>query len=145
MPTVFEFSAGGVVLRRDAGGAPEVALIATHGRTRWGLPKGALRADESVDAGALREVREETGLTAAISRELTPIDYWFWWGESGKKVRHHKQVQFFLMQALGGDVGQHDDEVDEVRWFPLDEAIRRASYGSERGVLEEVRRLLAPG
>ena len=76
-------------------------------------------------------------------RPLAPIDYWFWWGETGEKARHHKQVQFFLMEPRGGDISQHDHEVDEVRWFPLDEAIRQASYRSERGVLEEARRLLA--
>jgi 8-oxo-dGTP pyrophosphatase MutT (NUDIX family) len=145
MATVFEFSAGGVVVRRNEAGGPEVALIATQGGARWSLPKGLIEANEAAGAAALREVQEETGLTAEIVRELAPIEYWFWWGESGAKVRHHKKVQFFLMEARGGYIGRHDYEVDEVRWFPLDEAIERASYRSERKVLEEARSLLAAG
>ena len=53
MATVFEFSAGGVVVREDVGGAPEVALIATNGGERWGLPKGAAQAGETAAATAL--------------------------------------------------------------------------------------------
>jgi 8-oxo-dGTP pyrophosphatase MutT (NUDIX family) len=142
MPGVFEFSAGGAVIRRDAAGVPEVALIATQGSTRWGLPKGAVEANEAPAAAALREVQEETGLIAEIIRPLAPVDYWFWWDDAGTKVRHHKKVQFFLMEAQGGDIKDHDYEVDQVGWFSLDEAIRRASYRSERRVLEEVKALL---
>ena len=138
MATRSEVSAGGVVMRRVADSL-EVALIATHGGTRWALPKGLLNQGESPEETAGREVREETGLEARILGRLDPVDYWFWWGKPGQKVRHHKQVHFFAMLCLGGDTTQHDAEVDEVRWFPIEEAIRQAAYRGERQVIEQAR------
>jgi hypothetical protein len=52
---------------------------------------------------------------------------------------NHKKVYFFLMTGRGGDVTQHDFEVDAVRWFPIDEAVERASYRTERQVLRQVK------
>jgi len=53
-------------------------------------------------------------------------------------VRYHKKVYYFLMAYRGGDVAQHDFEVEDVRWFPLDEAIERASHRTEREVLRQL-------
>ena len=140
-----EFSAGGVVYRRDDAGQVEVALIGTHAGERWGLPKGWVEKDESPQEAALREVREETGIRARIVQELERIEYWFRWNQGAGPLRIHKHVDFFLMQALSGDTAEHDHEVEEVGWFSLDEALERATYKGERQVLEKARRLLTPG
>jgi len=142
LTTRFQLSAGGVVCRRSPAGQLEVALIATQGGERWGLPKGLVEKGESLEETALREVREETGLEAESVKRLEPIEYWFWWDEDGQKVRYHKKVYYFLMAYRGGDVAQHDFEVEDVRWFPLDEAVERASYRTERKVLQQVKELV---
>jgi 8-oxo-dGTP pyrophosphatase MutT (NUDIX family) len=134
-----EISSGGVVCRRAESGGLEVALIATHGGERWALPKGLVKKGEALAETALREVREETGLTAEIVAELETVEYWFWWGQPGRKVRFHKKVHFFVMRFLSGDVADHDHEVDDAAWLTIDEAIGRASYKSERQLLEQVR------
>ena len=129
-----EVSAGGVVYRRD-GDDVEVALASRRtrrGELAWGLPKGLIEEGEPAETTALREVREETGLEAEIEAPLEKISYFYVW----EGVRIRKVVHFFLMRATGGDVSQHDDEMEEVRWFRLADAIDRASYKSEREVLE---------
>jgi 8-oxo-dGTP pyrophosphatase MutT (NUDIX family) len=133
MKTRSEFSAGGVVVRDGPGGV-EVALAARRtrkGDLAWGLPKGVIERGEQPEQTALREVQEETGLQAEIIRPLGEISYWFVW--EGERVR--KKVAFFLMRTVGGDTSLHDHEMEEIRWFPLDQAIKKASYPSERDVI----------
>jgi 8-oxo-dGTP pyrophosphatase MutT (NUDIX family) len=125
-----EHSSGGAVIDlRD--GAPFVAMIATRGRTRWGLPKGAVSAGETSEQAALREVQEETGLDAEIVGLLDTIEYFFRAGDTLIK----KSVDFYLMRYAGGTLTPQLSEVDDVEWVPLAEGIRRASFDSERKLL----------
>jgi len=129
-------SFGGVVVR-DNDGRAEVALIRVRnlkGKDVWALPKGGADADESGEDAALREVREETGLHAEIVEALDSITYWFLWPP--EQVRYKKTVHLYLMRATGGDIGDHDDEVEEVRFVPLDDAVRLATYRTDKQVLK---------
>lgn len=126
-----EHSSGGAVIAlRD--GQPHVALIATRGRTRWGLPKGAVSEGETSEQAALREVLEETGLEAEIVKPLDTIEYYFRVGDT--LIR--KRVDFYLMTHTGGTMTPQLSEVDDVEWVELSQAIRRASFDSEKKLLE---------
>jgi 8-oxo-dGTP pyrophosphatase MutT (NUDIX family) len=128
-----ETSAGGVVYRRTKQGI-EIALAARRtkrGQLAWGLAKGLIEAGEPPEEAAVREVREETGLEAELEEDLGDISYFYVW----EGVRVRKRVRFFLMRATGGDVSQHDHEMEDIRWFPLEEAVKVASYDSERDVI----------
>src|SRR5438132_5910226 len=126
-----EYSSGGAVISvRD--GVSYVAMIATRGRTRWGLPKGAVSKGETSEGAALREVLEETGLEAQIVKPLDTIEYFFRAGDS--LIR--KRVDFYLMQHTGGALTPQLSEVDDAEWVELGEAIERASFESERKLLE---------
>ena len=85
-------------------------------------------------------MQEETGLHAEIIRPLGDISYWFVW--DGERV--HKKVAFFLMRAVGGDTSLHDHEMEEIRWFPLAQAAKKASYPSERDVIRRAVEALHP-
>jgi 8-oxo-dGTP pyrophosphatase MutT (NUDIX family) len=134
METRREVSAGGVVYRRRRGKV-QVALAARRTRRGdlvWGLPKGGVEPDETPESAALREVLEETGLQARIEDALGEIRYFYVW----EGVRVRKLVHFFLMRATGGNVADHDEEMEDVRWYPLAEAVEAAGYKGERQVLE---------
>jgi 8-oxo-dGTP pyrophosphatase MutT (NUDIX family) len=134
METKSEVSAGGVIYRLADGGI-DICLAARRTRRGdlvWGLPKGAVEQDEAPEEAALREVREESGLEAEIEDDLGTIRYFYVW----EGVRIRKQVRFFLMRETGGDISQHDDEMEDVRWFALARAVKRAAYRGEREVLE---------
>jgi 8-oxo-dGTP diphosphatase len=140
MRTRSERSAGGVVYRREGEGL-EVALAARRtrrGELAWGLAKGQIEPEEDPAETALREVQEETGLEAEIEDDLGEISYFFVW--EGERVR--KSVRFYLMRATGGDVSRHDHEMEDVQWFPLREALRKASFKTEREVLERAAKLV---
>jgi len=126
-----EHSSGGAVIA-ILDGVPHVALIATRNRTRWGLPKGAVAPGETSEQAALREVLEETGLEARIVKPLDTIEYFF----RARDTLIRKRVDFYLMQHTGGTLTPQLSEVDDVEWVELSEAVQRASFDSEKKLLE---------
>lgn len=129
----YQFSAGGLVI--DEGGS--VLLIRARdlrNRPVWTLPKGALTTGESSEDAALREVREETGYHCQVVRELEPVTYWF--QREGRRIK--KTVRWFLMRPVE-KVGEHDHEVDEVRWARPEEADDLLRYDSDRRLLAHAR------
>ena len=128
-----ELSAGGIVYRRSAG-TIEVALIRTG--KRWGLPKGHVEQGERIQEAACREVLEETGLEGEVVEKLGDISYRYAYKKAGGEVaRVFKRVHFYLLSWSKGEVHGHDYEVDEARWFPLDEAVDKLSYPTEQKMI----------
>ena len=127
-------SAGGVVCREGASGL-EVLLCGRNSPPIWALPKGTPDPGETREQVALREVSEETGLEVRTEGFIGSIDYWFVRPPDG--VRCHKTVYFYLMSATGGDISRHDQEFDDVRWFPDGEALKVMTYGNEVKVVEK--------
>ncbi|HLB39505.1 MAG TPA: NUDIX hydrolase [Actinomycetota bacterium] len=141
IPTTREVSAGGVVYRRTDDEGIEVVLASRRtrrGQLAWGLAKGGIETGESREQAAIREVREETGLTADIEADLGDTKYMYVWDD----IRIRKTVHFFLMRHTGGDVDDRDDEMEEIRWFPMERAIKRAAYRGERDMLLKASELL---
>jgi ADP-ribose pyrophosphatase YjhB (NUDIX family) len=127
-----EISAGGVVVR---GG--DVAVIvpvrrAANGKPVLALPKGHVAPGETAAQAAEREVREEAGVEADMVEELGQVRYWY--QRSGRRIP--KVVTFFLFRYRSGDVADHDAEVEEARWIPLEDARRELSYRGERQMVE---------
>jgi 8-oxo-dGTP pyrophosphatase MutT (NUDIX family) len=138
--TVDETSAGGLVVKQDEGGIL-VALIARYDRRKrlvWSLPKGHVEAGETVEQAALREVLEETGLTAKIVAPLGIIDFWF----AVEDRRIHKTVHHFLMKYQRGVLCDDDLEVVDVAWVPLDDVSSRLAYRDERRLVAKARGML---
>ncbi|MEP6680564.1 MAG: NUDIX hydrolase [Chloroflexota bacterium] len=133
-------SAGGVV-HSTVEGRTEVALVHRLRPALWALPKGTPSVGETIEETALRETREETGLAVEIEQPISSIRYFFVRG----RTRFAKTVHFFLMRPIGGDLSEHDHEFDEVRWWPLEEAIELLTYPTERSVLEKAAALIVAG
>jgi 8-oxo-dGTP pyrophosphatase MutT (NUDIX family) len=141
-----EVSAGGVIWRRQDGGAANIVLVRPAGKRTWVLPKGHVEKGESVLEAALREASEETGLKVAAGEPLGEVSYVYSWRDrdDGRLTRVFKRVHFFLMECAGGDPSAHDGEIDEVAWFTLDQVPGRASHKSERELIVKACALLRP-
>ena len=145
MERQLEISSGGVVYRESLEGF-EVALTQTARGPMWCLPKGRVEAAETIEDAALREVREETGLSGEIRRKLHRIEYTYQTrAEDGARRSVAKTVHFFLIEFLDGSIEDHDAEVSAVRWFPLDVAGRLLHHAGERDVLALAKRALRNG
>lgn len=128
-----EFSSGGLVVRRFRG-RPFLAVVQVNrGRRVLSLPKGHPDPGETAEQAAVREVREEAGVTAEIEEKLGNVRYWY----SLHGERRLKVVSFFLCRYRSGSVRDHDDEVDAALWVPLADAPARLEYRGERGMAQK--------
>ena len=137
-----EFSAGGVVVRQMRG-RWWLAAIEPAGRsessrkTVWALPKGLVDAGERPEQTALREVREETGVDAALVGKLGDIKYVYTRSWAGSE-RVFKVVSFYLLRYESGKVGEIAPEmrieVRRVEWIALEDAPHQLVYKGEREI-----------
>ena len=133
LPIEHAFSAGGVVIRHRQHGAQLVLGRRRHDGRHiiWSLPKGTPESDETPEQTALREVSEETGLEVRILDTIGDIRYRF----VRDGLRIDKTVQYYLMEATGGDLADHDHEFDDVRWFAVGEADAVMRFATERDIV----------
>ena len=131
-------ASGCVVWRPGSDGQIEVALVHRQRYDDWSHPKGKRDPGEDDLSCAVREVEEETGFRGTIHRELPTARY------TDHKGRP-KVVRYWSMQYAAG-IFVPNDEVDQLRWLPLDEAKALLVYdhdilllGSLRGSTKEPR------
>ena len=130
---------------RLANGVPLFLLIRdSYGH--WGFPKGHLEPGERADRAAVREVIEETGLTAvSLLGSIATIDWYFRF----RGALIHKNCEFFLIQrTTPATKPQKSEGITACRWTTLDEARRLIAYDNARDVLKRASEMLgsqAPG
>jgi 8-oxo-dGTP pyrophosphatase MutT (NUDIX family) len=138
-PLEREFSAGGVVVRDGEVAVVVPFRLSPEGKKVLALPKGHPDRGESMKDAAAREVREETGLEAELVDKLGDITYWY--QREGRRIL--KKVTFYLFEYRSGSVDDHDEEIEEARWMPLEEAARELSFPGERQMAERALSRLA--
>jgi 8-oxo-dGTP pyrophosphatase MutT (NUDIX family) len=133
---VIEVSAGGfVVSKTDSTVVALMARFNRGGKLEWCIPKGHLEPNETNEQAALREVFEETGLSAEITDYLGDVSYTF--NQKGKNVA--KTVHVYLMNQLSGELTMEHDpnhEASELAWVKLSELINRLSHVNEKRIAQ---------
>ncbi len=157
---VREISAGGVVVRQTPDGW-EIAVIEpqreppttisvtakkkTSQKMLLALPKGLLDDGEKPEQTAIREVAEETGLTAGTVAKLGDIKYVYTrtWGD---KERVFKIVSFYLLRYESGQIDEIDAEmrieVKRALWIALDDAVSKLAYRGEKDMVRRAQEYL---
>lgn len=152
-----EISAGGVVIRKQEGEWWLAAIELPHAAEQspepsrrvfkktkpvMALPKGLVDAGEKPLETALREVYEETGVTALLVTKLGDIKYVYTrtWGDGG---RVFKIVSFYLMRYRSGEIDNITPEmrieVARAKWVRLEEAPKLLTYKGERQMVQQAR------
>ena len=133
----FEESAGGIIFKKESNHL--YILVTQHsGHHGWIFPKGWIDKGEDVETTALREVREEGGVEAKILEELPSVEYFY--QNAGNKVK--KKVTYFLMEYVSGDIVDHDWEVEDSEWVPIEKVDKKLSFKSDRQVFQKAKNLM---
>ncbi len=137
-----EFSAGGIVYKKESG--KTLILVSKHSQHHgWVFPKGLIGDKEenkhqTKEETAVREVKEETGIIGEIETEIKPTSYFYVW----EKEKIKKTVYYFIMKFKGGDINDHDDEMEEVMWIDYNQVSEKLTYASEKEAWEEAKKLI---
>jgi 8-oxo-dGTP pyrophosphatase MutT (NUDIX family)/phosphohistidine phosphatase SixA len=125
-------AAGAVLWRSGANGNAEIGVVHRPRYDDWSLPKGKLDPGETAPVAAVRELREETGFEVVLGRYLQQVEY----DVVHHGLRSHKVVDFFSARATSGRF-EANDEVDDLRWLPAQEAEALLTYQADVAVLRE--------
>jgi len=125
-------AAGGLV-KNEKG---EMLFIFRLGK--WDLPKGKLAANETLEEAAIREVKEETGLSELGTTGSLPSTFHIY-TRKGKQIL--KQTWWFKMEAKSTQslVPQTEEEISEIRWIRKEdlEKVLSNTYGSIKELLTQ--------
>ena len=118
-----EKSCGALVVRRRDG--VEEILLIKHNGGHWAYPKGHVEAGETEEETALREVKEETGLTVKLDtryREMVTFS---------PAPHVLKDVIYFIATVVSGKETPQLSEVSDLKWVPFSEANKYITYDND--------------
>ena len=99
VPVKEQISAGGVVYRGEKENV-EVVIVSVGGQNRWQLPKGLVDKGENPEVTAVREAREEGGVSSEVVQLIETIEYWYAGLDNGIRVRFTSADTFLLRTFL---------------------------------------------
>ncbi len=127
----YEVSSGAVVFTREGGGLRYVIVRSLEGW--YGFPKGHIEGEETEEEAALREIREEVGLSVRFVPGFRTTDE----HTLPKKPGVMKRVVYFLAEYEGQEIRFQKEELLEAPLLAYEEAMERFQFESSRRILKE--------
>lgn len=130
-----EISAGGVVYKRESN---HIYILLIEDRyCKLTIPKGKQEPGESLAETALREIKEETGVDGQVVQPLDKVHYQY---HSVKRGLIHKEVTYYLVECIGGQLAVQEEEINQAFWAELEEAyglLQQKGYANNEIIIEK--------
>ena len=132
-----EISAGVILFRKEEKHIKY--LLLQYSANHWDFPKGHIEKGESLKQTALRELKEETGISDVkiIDNFKEEISYFF--KKEGKTIS--KKVVFFLAETKQSDAKLSSEHID-YKWLPYESAVKQATFKNAKQVLEKANKFI---
>jgi 8-oxo-dGTP diphosphatase len=127
--------AAGAICWREEKGRLLVAIIHRARYNDWGWPKGKVDPGETLPETAVREIKEETGLSIRLGVNLGVQTYDL---PNGKGKEVHYWAAKVSEKALKSSTFKPSEEVAKVDWMTPDEAAKVLSYEHDKAFLEKL-------
>jgi len=131
-----EISAG-IILFNEIG--DKEFLLLNYPSKHWDFVKGKMEKDETPHETALRETKEETGISDVefIDGFKEEIEYYFY----ADNQEIHKKVIFFLGKTKTMDIILSHEHLDFI-WLDFDDALEKITYKNAKNLLKKSRKFL---
>lgn len=111
-------------------------LLLKHNKGHWAFAKGHVEGNETEEETALREIKEETSLDVKLDTNFrTTVTY-------SPMEGVEKEVVYFLAYKLAGDETPQLEEISEIEWLNLDDAMNKVTYERDKDILKKVKKYL---
>lgn len=116
-------------------------LLLRYTAGHWDLPKGKIEPGETREEAALRELMEETGLTAELDNDFEEtISYIF---TDYDKHLAQKNAYFFIGRTTNTQINLSDEHTD-FKWLPYKDALKQLTYDNARTLLKKANKYIIP-
>lgn len=133
-----EHSCGAVVFTRQNGIPLYVIIQSKQGF--FGFPKGHMEGTETEEETALREIKEETGLSVTLlPRFRTEDEHLIPWTHKEPVMKH---IVYFLAEYENQSPKAQEEELSAIRLLPYEEAMALFQFESSRRILKEAHQFL---
>lgn len=132
----YEKSCGAIVYRKFHGNT-EILLIRHIKSGYWSFPKGHVEGNETEPETAMREIKEETNIDVLIDtgfRETVSFS---------PRRDTSKTVVYFVAKALNTDTKPQEEEISEIRWVEIGQALSYLTYDNDKLVVTKAKAFIA--
>lgn len=109
-------------------------LLILQNAGHWGLPKGHVEEGETEEQTAIREVKEETNVDVIVNTNLRYNMVY------NPKEDVEKEVIYFIAKNTSNDCKPQLEEVQEMKWLDIDNAINTITYENSKDLLRKVKK-----